>query len=90
MKKELLKKSSVLVIACICWLGLTGCTRPQQATRTLENHGYTEIQITGWRPFMAGEDDTFSTGFRAKSPGGRYVTGTVTSGLLKGSTVRLD
>jgi uncharacterized lipoprotein YehR (DUF1307 family) len=25
MKKQLLKKSSVLVIACICWLGLTGC-----------------------------------------------------------------
>ena len=27
MKKETLKKSSVLVIACICWLGLTGCAR---------------------------------------------------------------
>ncbi len=30
MKKELLKKSSVLVIACICWLGLTGCTDGQR------------------------------------------------------------
>lgn len=61
------------------------------ATKTLEAQGYTNVEITGWRPFAAGEDDTYSTGFRATAPNGDTVTGTVTKGLFfKGSTVRLD
>lgn len=63
---------------------------PDQAMRVLSQAGYTQIEITGWRPLMAGKDDTFSTGFRAKSPSGAIVTGAVTSGPLSGSTVRLD
>jgi len=64
--------------------------RPEEATRILADQGYTEIVITGWRPFAAGKDDSFSTGFEARSPGGRKVTGAVTSGFFKGSTIRLD
>lgn len=67
-----------------------GFTQSDEATRILRQSGYTDIEITGWRPFMAGKDDTFSTGFRAKSPSGEVVTGAVTSGWFKGSTVRLD
>jgi len=82
-----------MVIVIIVGLGVlcpNGCSQPEQATRVLQQQGYTEIEITGWRPMMAGKDDTYSTGFRAKSPSGAIVTGAVTSGVFKGSTIRLD
>lgn len=68
----------------------SACTRPEQATRILIQNGYSNIEITGWRPFAAGKDDTFATGFSAISPSGHQVTGAVTSGWFKGGTIRLD
>lgn len=45
----------------------------------------------GWRPFAAGKEDFYATGFRAKAPNGEITTGTVTKGFLfKGATVRFD
>lgn len=89
--------TKVWLIALLCvmavllvWMGPSACTRPEQATRILSQSGYSEIQITGWRPMMAGQDDSVSTGFRAKAPNGQPVTGAVTGGLFKGSTIRLD
>ncbi len=79
-----------LVIIALTLLALTGCTRSDEATKVLKANGYTDITITGWRPFMAGKDEAFSTGFQAKSPSGTVVTGAVTSGFLKGSTIRFD
>jgi hypothetical protein len=67
-----------------------GCTRPNDTRRVLEQSGYTQIEITGWRPFAADEKDTFSTGFSATAPNGQRVTGAVCSGWFKGNTVRLD
>ena len=67
-----------------------GAIDPDNTRRVLSGQGYTEIEITGWRPWMKSESDTFSTGFRAKSPSGHIVTGAVTSGYFKGSTIRLD
>lgn len=81
---------TVLVIIGLVCLLPKGCTKPDNAIRVLTSQGYTQIEITGWRPFMASEDDIFSTGFHAKSPSGADVTGAVTSGTLKGSTIRLD
>lgn len=69
---------------------LSGCTQTDKATQTLVNAGYKNVEITGWRPFMAGKDDTFSTGFRATAPNGATVTGAVTGGFLKGNTIRVD
>jgi len=69
---------------------LTSCTDRDGATRTLQQQGYRDIEITGYRPFMKSEDDTYSTGFEATSPAGFRVTGAVTGGLLKGNTIRLD
>lgn len=81
----------VVVICVALVFGLMGgCTKPKDATRVLEQQGYSEIQITGWRPFMADKNDMFSTGFKAKSPNGSEVTGAVTGGIFKGSTIRLD
>jgi len=69
---------------------LCACTAPDTATSALDGAGYTDIQITGWRAFSCSKDDTFSTGFRAKGPTGKSVTGVVCSGLLKGATIRTD
>lgn len=69
---------------------LSGCTRPQSAHKTLERMGYKEIDTTGYRFFACGEDYWFHTGFVAVALNGERVTGTVCSGLLKGSTVKLD
>lgn len=81
----------LILLGIIILIGLGGgCTQPNKARDTLEAQGYTDIEITRWRPFMAGEGDTFSTGFIATSPGGKEVTGAVTSGLFKGKTIRLD
>lgn len=72
-------------------LGLAGgCTRPETAVRVLNQQGYTDVEITGWRPLMQDKNEMFSTGFRATSPHGDAVTGAVTSGLFKANTIRLD
>lgn len=82
-----MKIPTLLLIAL---LSLSACTRPDQATRILTQSGYTNIEITGWRPFMASDSDIFSTGFEATAPNGDTVTGAVTSGWFKGATIRLD
>ena len=67
------------------------CTRPDEATELLKKQGYTDIHITGWRPMMAGKDESISTGFEATSPNGQQISGAVTSGFLfKGQTIRFD
>lgn len=84
---------AAISIACILVLIVvlpSGCTQPENATRILTQAGYTDIDITGWRPFMAGKDENFSTGFRAKSANGSEVSGSVTYGFFKGSTIRMD
>lgn len=55
------------LIAIIAIASLAGCSAPERAKRVLDNSGYTEIEITGYSPFSCGKDDTFSTGFRAKT-----------------------
>ena len=78
-------KALILFIAL-----LVSCTDHDGATRTLANSGYSNIEITGYRFFMKGEDDVFCTGFEADSPSGQRVTGAVTHGWFKGNTIRLD
>ncbi len=79
-----------VIIAIVAFAGPACCTQPNETTRVLASQGYTEIKITGWRPFAKSENDFFSTGFQAKSANGSFVTGAVTSGIFKGHTVRLD
>lgn len=69
---------------------LSGCTDPTGATKALQQAGYKNIQITGYRPFKC-DDDAFKTGFLATGPTGYMSTGTVCGGyLFKGKTIRLD
>lgn len=70
---------------------LAACTDPSTATRVLEDQGYTNVQMTGYNFMACSKDDTFHTGFTAKSPAGRQVTGTVCAGaFFKNSTIRFE
>lgn len=72
-------------------LGLAGCTKPDEARRTLDNAGYSDIHIGGYAAFKCdSKSDTYATEFTAKGPTGHQVTGAVCSGLLKGNTIRTD
>jgi hypothetical protein len=81
---------AITLFAAIIIIVPKACTRPDHATRVLEQAGYSNITITGWRPFMAGKDEAISTGFEATSPTGQRVSGAVTGAWLKGSTIRFD
>jgi len=80
-----MKKIILIAVAVL----FVGCTQPEKAEQVLRQQGYTNIEITGWEPFMKGEDDVFSTGFTATAQNGETVRGAVTGGWFKGSTVRL-
>ena len=80
-------KKIFIVSLVIC---IVGCTNGDGAVRALEGAGYTNIKITGYRITGCHDDDTFRTGFKATGPSGKPVTGVVCSGILKGSTIRLD
>lgn len=69
---------------------LLGFTDAPGTTRLLTDQGYSNVEITGWRPFAGSENDTYCTGFTAISPAGKRVSGTVTGGVFKGKTIRLD
>ena len=79
------------MLAGLAILALVGaCTDEQTAKRVLEEQGYSEVRTTGWAWLSCGKDDTFKTGFVARSPKGNKVEGAVCSGWFKGATVRLD
>ncbi|ANT40444.1 hypothetical protein KMI12_121 [Klebsiella phage KMI12] len=70
---------------------MIGCTDADNATRVLENAGFTEVDITGYKFFSCSEDDFQHTGFKAVGPTGKTVKGTVCSGIfLKNSTIRFE
>lgn len=79
----------LLIIAALA--ALAACTDPSTATRVLEDQGYTSVQMTGYNFMACSKDDTFHTGFTAKSPNGRQVSGTVCAGaFFKNSTIRFE
>ena len=67
-----------------------GCTKSDDTLRILKDQGYTNITITGYNHFSCGKGDKFKTGFTALSQANKVVSGTVCTGLFKGSTIRLD
>jgi len=79
----------ILIVLGFFIVGLVGFSDAEGATKVLTQMGYTHIETTGVRPFARGENEFYSTGFRATSPTGQIVTGTVTKGW-RGSTVRWD
>lgn len=71
---------------------LTACSDPntERVIRILNDSGYTNVELTGYRWRGCSEDDTYATGFNATSAVGRSVNGVVCSNLFgKGATIRL-
>lgn len=89
-----MKAASGLFLLLIIALFMIGCPKacqsPDTAREVLENNGFTEIKITGYRWFSCDEKDLFHTGFEAVAPNGRKVTGVVCSGVMKANTIRFD
>lgn len=79
-------KKTIFTTLSICFLALF--TSGNEATRVLRYNGYTNIKITGLKPFSCSEEDDFATGFTAKSSSGQTVSGVVCSGFLKKATIR--
>lgn len=67
---------------------LAGCTAPNWAKQALDDAGYDEVKLTGYKPFRCGEDDLTATGFEATNIRGKRVSGVVCCGALKDCTIR--
>lgn len=68
---------------------LTGCSDGSAARATLSKAGFSDVEITGWKPFNCGQDDFSSTGFVATNSNGQRIDGVVCCGLIfKNCTIR--
>jgi len=83
-------KNKIALLLILVSLSLVSCTQNDKSLRILEDAGYKNITITGYRMWGCGEDDQFSTGFKAIGTTGRKVSGVVCGGFFKNSTIRLD
>ena len=90
--RSALTKGLLILAGIVLYLVLmpVACTSPSTAQRTLEENGYTHVQLTGYRWFVCDSHDAFSTGFTAISPAGKPVSGAVCAGWFKGNTIRFD
>lgn len=83
-------KRIMIAVAFLFFIG-GGCTDNNKAERILSENGYKNIQMTGYNFFACGKEDFYHSGFRATSPNGHTVTGTVCAGILfKNSTIRFE
>lgn len=70
-------------------LFFAGCTNEGASREALRRSGFSQVEITGHKWFQCGEDDAYSTGFRATNTLGERVEGTVCCGRWsKGCTIR--
>lgn len=69
-------------------LSLSSCGVEDDAIKALRAAGYSNIEITGMKPWACSADDLFRIGFQAKGLNGQPVEGVVCSAPLKGSTIR--
>lgn len=75
----------VLIGFLFAWCG---CEDADRARETLENYGFTNIDVGGWEPWSCGDDYTFVNSFTATNSQKRRVSGVVCCGYLKGCTVK--
>lgn len=84
----------LVTIAAAAAIALTvsACSvNPQDAYRTLEAQGFTQIELLGY-PFMGwgcADGDTFKTEFKAVGVNGKPIKGVLCSSAFKGVTVRI-
>lgn len=61
---------------------------PSRYYETLDASGFTDIRLTGFEWFRCGDNDSYVSGFTAKNPKGKPVSGVVCCGYSKACTVR--
>lgn len=84
----------IILSVCIIGIAMFRLTDKEGAKRVLEANNYKSIEVYKINypvaAFSGGRDDFYVTGFKAISPNGTPVTGVVTRGFWKGSTIRLN
>jgi len=71
--------------------GFTGGLVDEEGSKELlTEQGYTDIVIGNYDWWGCGENDWWQTEFKAISPSGQEVTGTVCKGLWKKKTIRFN
>ena len=66
--------------------GLTSAN--EKAIELLQQEGYHDINLEGYRPMAGSEDDFYKIGFTAVNAAGNTVHGVVTGDNFKGWTIR--
>lgn len=70
---------------------LCGCTNPIDTKRILTENGYKNIELFGYGWFSCSKDDAYATKFKALSPSGSTIYGTVCEGFIfKNATIRFS
>jgi hypothetical protein len=90
MKTNLTKNTIIITSLLFAAILFYSCTDEKGAKKTLERSGYKPIKVGGYGWFAGSKEDVYRTEFTAIAPNGEIVTGCVTKGFFKGSTVRLD
>lgn len=68
-----------------------GCVADESQVRNvLQDEGYSNIQLKGYKWFACSEDDWTHEEFSATNINGRLVRGTVCCGIFKDCTVRIS
>jgi len=71
----------LLFVSCV--------TDPEGATELLKSRGYTNIQITGYKPFSCWKNE-IATGFIATNSNNKVDTGCVCENFLTGKRIRIE
>lgn len=67
---------------------LVSCTDPEGTTELLESKGYTNIQITGYKPFSCWKNE-IATGFIATNKDNEIDTGCVCENFITGKRINI-
>ena len=81
MLKMLLPIIALLFVSCF--------TDPEGTISILHRKGYTNVQITSYRPFSCWKNEQ-ATGFIAKNPSGHYVKGCACKNIFTGTRIKID
>lgn len=79
-----------LIVVMLSALVFSSCTDEEGAEKVLKRSGYTSVDAGGYDFFNGSKDDVYVTKFKATAPNGERVSGVVTKGWFKGSTIRLN
>jgi len=81
-----MKKFTIMAMSALC----LSCTDEEGSKKVLLRNGFIPVDIGGYGWFAGSKEDVCVTKFKAIAPNKDTVTGCVTKGLFKGSTIRLN